>query len=123
MMQSSSHSDAHITLRSARTPDAHTPDASPAKSDRSRIMIDRRSKKEQRETSRSGDDVVITEHRVGKRTDACPNKEPEDPKCVRKDMKKLKSEAALAEKLKLAAKGLLQRVKKTGAKGCQKWWR
>ena len=54
-------------------------------------MSDRRSKKEQRETSRSEDDVVITEHRVGKRKDAddvCPI-EPEDTECVRKDVKKL----------------------------------
>ena len=78
MMQPSAHSDAHITPRSAQTPDAHTSDASPAKSDSSGIMSDRRSKKEQRETSRSEDDVVITEHRSGKRKDdddAGPNKE------------------------------------------------
>ena len=41
MMQPSAHSDAHITPRSAHTPDAHTPMKKPAKSDRSRIMSDR----------------------------------------------------------------------------------
>ena len=101
MKRPSSHSDAHITPPSAHTPDAHTPIKKPAKSDRSRIMSDRRSKKEQRETSRS-EDVVITQHRVGKRKDAddvCPM-EPKD--C--KDMMKKNRRARLKCKQKSSSR-------------------